>query len=124
LAGLNHVDANPINTELLFPKLLANRTYGGHRGIDAIDPSRTLGLSEASCVPFLFGPAARPGGNVTGVTQTNLEVAPKRLELLHELLPTARVMALLVNPAEPTIAETTSLRCWRPPALSGCSSMS
>jgi putative tryptophan/tyrosine transport system substrate-binding protein len=50
----------------------------------------------------------RPGGNVTGVTQTNLEVAPKRLELLHELLPTARVMALLVNPAEPTIAETTS----------------
>jgi putative ABC transport system substrate-binding protein len=50
----------------------------------------------------------RPGGNVTGVTQTNVEVAPKRLELLHELLPTARVMALLVNPAEPTIAETTS----------------
>jgi putative tryptophan/tyrosine transport system substrate-binding protein len=50
----------------------------------------------------------RPGGNVTGVTQTNLEVAPKRLELLHELLPTARIMALLVNPAEPTIAETTS----------------
>ena len=46
----------------------------------------------------------RPGGNVTGVTQTNVEVAPKRLELLHELVPTAGVMVLLVNPADPTIA--------------------
>ena len=50
----------------------------------------------------------RPGGNVTGVTQTNLEVAQKRLELLHELVPTARVIALIVNPAEPTIAKTTA----------------
>jgi putative tryptophan/tyrosine transport system substrate-binding protein len=48
----------------------------------------------------------RPGGNVTGVTQTNIEITPKRLELLHELLPTASVMALLVNPSNPTIAET------------------
>jgi putative tryptophan/tyrosine transport system substrate-binding protein len=44
----------------------------------------------------------RPGGNVTGVTQTNLEIAPKRLELLHELLPTARTMALLVDPSDST----------------------
>jgi putative ABC transport system substrate-binding protein len=47
----------------------------------------------------------RPGGNVTGATQANLEVAPKRLQLLHELVPTASVMALLVNPANPTLAE-------------------
>jgi putative ABC transport system substrate-binding protein len=47
----------------------------------------------------------RPGGNVTGVTQLNVEVAPKRLELLHELLPTASVMALLVNPTGPVVAE-------------------
>ena len=47
----------------------------------------------------------RPGGNVTGVTQTNVEIAPKRLQLLHELVPTASVMALLVNPANPTVAE-------------------
>jgi putative ABC transport system substrate-binding protein len=46
----------------------------------------------------------QPGGNVTGVTQTNLEIAPKLLQLLHELVPTASVMALLVNPANPTVA--------------------
>ena len=40
------------------------------------------------------------------MTQTNVEVAPKRLELLHELVPTASVVALLVNPAEPALAET------------------
>jgi putative ABC transport system substrate-binding protein len=56
----------------------------------------------------LVASLSRPGGNVTGVTQTNLEIAPKRLQLLHELLPNARVMAVLVNPAEPTIAETTA----------------
>ena len=47
----------------------------------------------------------RPGGNVTGVTQSNQTMAAKRLQLLHELLPATRVMALLVNPAYPTIAE-------------------
>jgi len=48
----------------------------------------------------------RPGGNVTGVTQLNVVVAQKRLELLHELVPTARVFALLVDPTDATIAET------------------
>jgi ABC-type uncharacterized transport system substrate-binding protein len=50
----------------------------------------------------------RPGGNVTGVTQTNVEMTPKRLQILHELLPTARVMALLVNPANEATTETTT----------------
>jgi putative ABC transport system substrate-binding protein len=40
-----------------------------------------------------------PGGNISGVTQTNQEVTPKRLQLLHELVPSASIMALLVNPA-------------------------
>ena len=44
---------------------------------------------------------SRPGGNLTGVTQLGEEEAPKRLELLRELLPTTHVMALLVNPADP-----------------------
>ena len=50
----------------------------------------------------------RPGGNLTGVTTLNVEVGPKRLELLHELVPTATVIALLVNPTNPTLAETQS----------------
>ena len=55
----------------------------------------------------LVASLSRPGGNVTGVTQLNVEVAPKRLELLHELVPTATVIALLVNPTNPN-AETQS----------------
>ena len=47
----------------------------------------------------------RPGGNVTGVALLFVEVAAKRLELLHELIPTAAIIGLLVNPANPPIAE-------------------
>ena len=44
---------------------------------------------------------SRPGGNLTGITSLNVEVEPKRLELLHELVPTATVIGALVNPAGP-----------------------
>ena len=47
----------------------------------------------------------RPGGNVTGVNNLIVEVAPKRLELLHELLPTVKVMALLLIPADRALAQ-------------------
>jgi putative ABC transport system substrate-binding protein len=40
----------------------------------------------------------RPGGNLTGMTTLGVEVGPKRLELLHELMPTATMIAALVNP--------------------------
>ena len=53
----------------------------------------------------LVASLSRPGGNVTGVTQLNVEVASKRLELLHELLPTAIVTALVVNPTNPAVTE-------------------
>ena len=43
----------------------------------------------------------RPGGNVTGVTGLGGELMPKRLEVLHELIPTATKFAGLVNPANP-----------------------
>jgi putative ABC transport system substrate-binding protein len=64
---------------------------------------------ETGADPIRIGLVAslsRPGGNVTGVTQLTTGLAPKALEILHELNPTARVMALLVNPASPTTAET------------------
>jgi len=56
----------------------------------------------------LVASLARPGGNVTGVTNLNTELGPKRLELLRELMPTANIIALLVNPTSPLIAETAS----------------
>src|SRR5207244_7540393 len=47
----------------------------------------------------------RPGGNLTGVSGLTAVVGPKRLELLHELVPTAVNMALLVNPTSPAQAD-------------------
>ncbi len=48
---------------------------------------------------------ARPGGNVTGATQITMEVGQKRLELLHQLIPKATVLAIAVNPNNPAVAE-------------------
>ena len=52
---------------------------------------------ETGLIPSL----SRPGGNVTGVTNLNVELGPKKLELLHELIPTATIIGLLLNPANP-----------------------
>jgi putative tryptophan/tyrosine transport system substrate-binding protein len=57
-------------------------------GVDPIEAGLVAGL-------------ARPGGNVTGVSILNVEVAPKRLELLREVLPAASIMGLLLNPTNP-----------------------
>jgi len=45
----------------------------------------------------------RPGGNLTGVTTLNTEVGPKRLELMREVLPSAKVMAVLINLNSPNV---------------------
>jgi putative ABC transport system substrate-binding protein len=47
----------------------------------------------------------RPGGNITGVTYLGLEAGPKRLELMHEIVPQAKTIGLLVNPTNPVLAE-------------------
>jgi len=47
----------------------------------------------------------RPGGNITGATTLSAELGPKRLELLHEVIPTASNVAFLVNPTAP-VAES------------------
>lgn len=45
---------------------------------------------------------SRPGGNLTGVSSLSVEVSRKRLEFMHELLPTAAVFAAVINPTSPT----------------------
>ena len=76
--------------------------------------------SATSTIPVVFESGAdpvagglvaslnRPGGNVTGVTSLNAQVGPKRLELLHEILPAATTFALVVNPTNPRNAEPTT----------------
>jgi len=76
-------------------------------------PPALAAKAATNTVPILFGvgtdPVAyglvasmsRPGGNITGVTGLFDEVAPKRLALLHELLPAVTSVGLLVNPTNP-----------------------
>jgi putative tryptophan/tyrosine transport system substrate-binding protein len=54
----------------------------------------------------LVASLSKPGGNLTGATALNVQVGPKRLELLHEMVPTATIIALLVNPTNPAFAES------------------
>jgi putative tryptophan/tyrosine transport system substrate-binding protein len=79
-------------------------------------PANLIGKAATQTIPVVFTTASdpvriglvaslsHPGGNVTGVTQLNVELGPKRLELAHELMPDATAMALLVNPVNPSAA--------------------
>src|SRR2546426_1639882 len=80
-------------------------------------PGAVAAKAATATIPIVFGVAVnpvevglvaslnRPGGNLTGVTNLNVEGGPKRLEVLHDLVPTATSVALLVNPTSPAIAE-------------------
>ena len=71
-----------------------------------------------SAVPIVFGISAdpvqlglveswnRPGGNITGLVLGNTELVPKRMDLLHQLAPTAKTVGLLVNPDTSGAADT------------------
>ena len=61
-------------------------------------------IFETAGDPIKLGLVAslnRPGGNVTGVTQLSSELVAKRLGLLHDLIPTATLIGLLVDPTDP-----------------------
>jgi putative ABC transport system substrate-binding protein len=66
-----------------------------------------FGVGEDPVKLGLIGSFARPGGNATGFNFFNQEVDAKRLGLLHELIPQAVRVAVLVNPGSPTVVEAT-----------------
>ncbi len=103
------------------PALMADLV---RRRVDVIaTPAFRSGAQAAkaatSTIPIVFGVGddpvklglvaslARPGGNATGVNSLNTEVVTKRIGLLHDLLPKAVRIAVLVNPANALIAEAT-----------------
>jgi ABC-type uncharacterized transport system substrate-binding protein len=62
----------------------------------------------------VVGSIGQPGGNLTGVSSLNVELSPKRLEILHELVPGATEFAVMINPTSPTA--TSQLANLRPAA--------
>jgi putative ABC transport system substrate-binding protein len=85
--------------------------------IVANTPANIAAKKATDTIPVVFTTASdpvqiglvtnlnHPGGNVTGVTQLNASLGPKRLELAHELVPAAADLALLVNPNDPARSE-------------------
>ncbi len=65
-----------------------------------------FGVAEDPVGAGLVASLSRPRGNLTGVTSLGVELAPKLLEVLHELIPAANSLAVLVNPTNPASAAT------------------
>jgi len=105
-----------------FPALMADLVRRQVTVIVAVTgtPPALAAKAATATVPIVFVTAgdpvalglvaslSRPGGNLTGVATLTVELGPKQLEVLRELVPTATIIALLVNPTNPTNAETLS----------------
>jgi putative ABC transport system substrate-binding protein len=108
------------------PALAADLVRGQVTIIVANNPAALPAKAATTTIPIVFtigfDPVAaglvaslnRPGGNLTGVTSLNLELGLKRLELMHEIVPGASIMAFLVNPTSPSA--DTQLRDLQAPA--------
>ena len=101
------------------PALAADLVHRQVSVIVATGGSVRFAKAATAAIPIVFNTAGdpvadgtvaslnRPGGNVTGVTSLSVELGPKQLQLLQELLPKAHVVAALINPSSPN-AETWS----------------
>jgi putative ABC transport system substrate-binding protein len=107
-----HYDRLPaLATDLVASKVDLILTSGG-------TPSAQAAKIATSAIPIVFatggdavgeglvGSLARPGGNITGISFIAVELTPKRLELLSELVSQAKIIALLVNPHGPNAEAT------------------
>ncbi len=99
------------------PELAADLVRRQVAVIIANTPANLAAKNATDTVPIVFTTAAdpvqiglvsnlnRPGGNVTGVTQLDAALGPKRLEVAHELVPAATSLALLLNTGDPIRTE-------------------
>jgi putative ABC transport system substrate-binding protein len=91
-------------------------------------PAALAAKSATTTIPIVFEMGAdpialglveslsRPGGNLTGIASLNVELGPKRLEILHELVPNVVDVAVMVNPTSPTTAsQLRNLQAAAPP---------
>ena len=107
----DHEDQLPVLAAELVHRQVTVITAGGSSASKAAKAATaTIPIVfETASDPVALGLVAslnRQGGNLTGVTNLNVEVGQKRLELLRELLPAATIIAVLVDPSDaPTLTE-------------------